>query len=96
MTRYQVDAAEVASAAARARASAGVIHAEVASMMAQLTNLSATWSGTAASGFAAVAEDWRRTQHLVEASLTQITEALDAAAQTYTDAEASASGLFAR
>ncbi|MFC4553810.1 WXG100 family type VII secretion target [Georgenia faecalis] len=96
MSRYQVDSAEVAHSAALARQSAALIHAEVASMMAQLTTLQGTWSGAAASSFAAVAEDWRHTQQLVEASLAQITEALDAAAQTYADAESSAHGLFAR
>ncbi|MEE6274498.1 WXG100 family type VII secretion target [Georgenia wangjunii] len=96
MTRYEVDSAEVARAAALARQSAAAVHAEVASMMAQLVNLQSTWTGGAASSFTAVVEEWRRTQQLVEASLSQITVALDAAAQTYSDAEASAHSLFAR
>ena len=96
MTRFEVDSAEVEAAAARARQSAAVIHAEVGGMMSRLLDLQATWSGAAAQSFAAVAQEWRGTQQVVEHSLTQITEALDLAAQTYADAESSAHGLFAR
>lgn len=96
MTRFEVDSVEVEAAAARARSSAGTIHAEVAGMMTQLLDLQSTWSGAAAESFAAVAEEWRATQQVVEQSLAQITEALDLAARTYADAETSAHGLFAR
>lgn len=96
MTQFEVDSGEVEAAAARARHSAAVIHAEVAAMMAQLVDLQGTWSGAAAQSFAAVAAEWRATQQVVEQALTQITEALDLAARTYADAEASAHGLFAR
>lgn len=96
MARFEVDSTEVESAAARARQSAGVIHAEVAGMMTQLVDLQSTWSGAAAQSFAAVAQEWRTTQQVVEHSLTQITEALDLAARTYSEAESSAHGLFAR
>ena len=96
MTRFEVDSAEVHTAAARARESAAAVHAEVARMMTQLLDLQSTWSGAAAQSFAAVAQEWRATQQLVEQSLAQITEALDLAGQTYADAEVSAHGLFAR
>lgn len=94
--RFEVDSAEVESAAARARTSAAVIHTEVAGMMTRLLDLQTTWSGAAAESFAAVAQEWRATQQVVEHSLTQITEALDLAARTYADAESSAHGLFVR
>ncbi|PYG01033.1 WXG100 family type VII secretion target [Georgenia satyanarayanai] len=96
MTRFEVDSVEVEAAAARARTSAGTIHAEVAGMMTQLLDLQSTWSGAAAESFAGVAQEWRATQQVVEQSLAQITEALDLAARTYADAETSAHGLFAR
>ena len=96
MTRFEVDSAEVEAAAERARHSCGVIHGEVAGMMTQLVDLQSTWSGAAAQSFAAVAQEWRSTQQVVEQSLTQITEALDLAAQTYATAETDAHGLFAR
>lgn len=96
MARFEVDSTEVESAAARARHSAGVIHTEVAGMMTQLVDLQSTWSGAAAQSFAAVAHEWRTTQQVVEHSLTQITDALDLAAQTYSEAETNAHQLFAR
>ncbi len=96
MTRFEVDSSEVHAAAARARHSCGVIHGEVAGMMTQLLDLQSTWSGTATQSFAAVAQEWRSTQHVVEQSLAQITAALALAAQTYAEAESSAHGLFAR
>lgn len=94
--RFEVDSTEVEAAAARARASAGVIHVEVAGMMTQLLDLQSTWSGAAAQSFAAVAQEWRATQQVVEQSLAQITEALDLAGRTYAEAESSAHGLFTR
>ncbi|UNX55308.1 WXG100 family type VII secretion target [Georgenia sp. TF02-10] len=96
MSRYQVDSIEVAQAAARTRASTATIRAEVAAMMAHLVQLQGSWTGAAATAFAGCTEQWRATQTQVEASLEQITVALDAASQTYADAEASAQGLFAR
>lgn len=95
MTRFEVDSAEVHAAAARARESAAAVHAEVARMMTQLLDLQSTWTGAAAQSFAVVAQEWRATQQVVEQSLAQITEALDLAGQTYTDAEVSAHSLFA-
>ena len=96
MSRFEVDSGQVEAAAARARHSAAAIHGEVAGMMTQLVDLESTWRGTAATSFAAVAQEWRTTQQIVEQSLTQITEALDIAARTYATAEADAQGLFAR
>src|SRR5690606_22714742 len=93
MTRFEVDSAEVGSAAARARHSAGVIHTEVAGMMAQLLDLQQTWSGAVAESFAAVAQQWRATPQVVEQSLAQITAALGLAARAYADAASSAQGL---
>lgn len=92
--RYEVDSSEVAGAAALARSSASTIHAEVAGMMGHLLNLQSSWAGQAATGFAEVTEQWRSTQQIVEESLEQISQALDAAATTYADAEEQAQQLF--
>jgi early secretory antigenic target protein ESAT-6 len=96
MVRYQVDSAEVAQAAAQTRATAGTIQAEVAAMLGHLGQLQGSWTGSASAAFGACADQWRVAQAQVEAALEQITGALDAAARTYADAEASAHGLFAR
>ncbi|ACQ79098.1 conserved hypothetical protein [Beutenbergia cavernae DSM 12333] len=95
MTRFEVDAAAVAEAGASARASGAVIATEVAAMMRHLATLEASWHGSAASSFTALMAQWRGTQAQVEASLEQITLALDTAARQYSEAETSAIRMFA-
>ncbi|WP_371151496.1 WXG100 family type VII secretion target [Buchananella felis] len=92
--RFQVDSAEVAAAAARTRASMGSISAEVSAMMSHLTALQSSWTGSASAAFAAVAEEWRATQAVVESNLEMIGLQLDAAANTYSAAESQAAGMF--
>ncbi|HLS50241.1 MAG TPA: WXG100 family type VII secretion target [Actinomycetaceae bacterium] len=94
MSRFEVDSAEVAQAAAMARTSAGAIRGEVTAMMGHLTHLQSSWSGQASAGFIRVADQWRGTQQLVDEALEQIGAALDAAAVTYEEAEAQAQRLF--
>lgn len=96
MARFQVDSAEVAQAAAQTRLSTSAIRTEVTAMMAHLVQLQSGWTGAAAASFGMCADQWRGTQAQVEASLEQITLALDAASRTYEDAEFNAQGLFAR
>ncbi len=95
MTRFEVDSAQVAGAATAARASGGVIHGEVAAMLRHLSELQGTWRGGAAATFEGLIAEWRATQVQVEASLEHITQALDAAARQYADAELAATRLFA-
>lgn len=94
MTQFRVDAAAVATAAGATRASGAVIAAEVAAMMSHLTALEASWQGGAATQFAAVSQQWRLTQHQVEASLESIALALDGAARQYTETEQAATLMF--
>lgn len=96
MVRFQVDSAEVAQAAAQTRVATSAIRGEVAAMMAHLVQLQSGWTGEASVAFGTCADQWRATQAQVEASLEQITVALDAASRTYADAEVNAQGLFAR
>ncbi len=96
MARFQVDSAEVAQAAARTRVATSTIRGEVAAMMAHLVQLQSGWTGAASTAFGTCADQWRATQAQVEASLEQITLALDAASRTYAAAEVDAQGLFAR
>lgn len=93
--RFEVDSAQVAQAAGAARASGGVIHTEVGAMVSHLTDLQSSWRGGAAATFEAVLAEWRATQAQVEAALDHLTQALDAAARQYADAEAAATRLFA-
>ena len=95
MSRYEVDAAELARAAAGVQARVASIQAEVAAMNRQLTELQTGWRGAAAGAFAGLLADWSSTQGRVEQSLTQISAAMTSASQTYAEAEAAASRLFA-
>ncbi|MBK5249279.1 MAG: WXG100 family type VII secretion target [Actinomycetales bacterium] len=96
MTRFEVDSAEVAKAGANARSSATVINTEVTNMMRYLTNLQGSWKGGASTAFGSLIVDWRATQQQVEASLEQISLALDASARHYADVESQATRMFAR
>jgi WXG100 family type VII secretion target len=95
MATYQVNAEMIALASGGVHKSIQTISAEVASLMAQLTNLQGSWTGAAATAFTQVAAQWQVTQKQVEESLAAINQALAAAGQTYTDAEDRAMSLFA-
>lgn len=92
---YEVDSAQVAQAAASARASGAAVHAEVEAMLRHLLDLQGTWRGAAAATFEGVLAQWRATQVQVEAALDQISLALDGAARQYAEAETAATRLFA-
>lgn len=94
MTRYEVDSAQVATAAASVQARAGAIRSEVAAMHRQLADLQASWRGGAATAFAGVLTDWSATEARLDASLEQIVAAMQSAARTYAEAEMQASRLF--
>jgi WXG100 family type VII secretion target len=95
MATYQVNAEMIATASSGVHKSISVISTEVASLMAQLTNLQSSWTGAASNAFATVATQWQATQKQVEESLASINVALATAGQTYTDAEDHAMALFA-
>lgn len=94
MSLFHVDTAEVARCASLISASANALRTEVNAMMAHITALEASWSGTASNQFTATAEQWRATQAVVEQSLDNISAQLAIAANTYADAEAQTSSLF--
>ncbi|MDN4480116.1 WXG100 family type VII secretion target [Demequina muriae] len=94
MTRYHVDAAEVAAASALASGSAESIRGEVAAMMGHLTALEGSWQGGAAAAFAGVLDQWRGAQVQVEQALDALTVALSQAAEQYQTAEDTAARLF--
>ncbi|KRD43125.1 type VII secretion protein [Cellulomonas sp. Root930] len=94
MSRYEVDSAQVATAAASVQARAGTIRSEVAAMHRQLADLQGSWRGAAATAFAGVLADWSATEARLDASLEQIVAAMQSAARAYAEAEAQASRLF--
>ncbi|QLD10847.1 WXG100 family type VII secretion target [Microbacterium oleivorans] len=94
MAAFSIDSDAVASATAAIRATSGRIESDTGAMMAQLTRLQASWTGGASVAFQSVVERWRAAQREVEAALTDIGAALDAAGQQYVHAETTAAGLF--
>lgn len=92
--RFEVDSAHVAQAAGAARVSGAAIHTEVNAMLRHLTELQGSWRGGAAATFEGVLGEWRATQIQVEAALEHISQALDAAARQYAEAEEAATRLF--
>ena len=96
MTQYHVNAADIAQAGSRATASAAAIRAEVASMMANLLSLEATWQGGASHAFTALLSEWRAAQVQLEHALDSISTGLNRAATEYDFAETSAMRLFSR
>jgi 6 kDa early secretory antigenic target len=94
VSRYEVDSAQVAAAAASVQARSATIRGEVAAMHRQLAELQASWRGAAATAFAGVLADWSATEAQLERSLDEISTAMQSAAHTYADAEAQASRLF--
>ncbi len=63
-------------------------------MLAHLTQLQSSWTGTAAIAFHTVVEQWRATQLQVEDSLGSISAALATAGQQYAEAEQLSASLF--
>ncbi|HEY5553684.1 MAG TPA: WXG100 family type VII secretion target [Cellulomonas sp.] len=96
MSRYEVDSAQVAQAAAAVQARTAAVRGEVAALQRQLNELQSTWRGGAATAFTGVMAEWSATQARVEQALDHVTTALHAAARTYADAESQASRLFMR
>lgn len=93
--QFTVNTAEVAAASTRTRVSADALRTEATAMMGHLIALQNTWTGGASAAFASAAEQWQVTQRIVEDNLAAISLALDQAAASYAETEASATRLFA-
>lgn len=94
MAVFSVDSDAVAAATAAIRATGDRLQGETASMLAQLTQLQGSWTGTAAVAFQGVVERWRHAQGELEAALGDIGGALAHAGDQYAQTELSAAGLF--
>ncbi len=95
MTMFQVDTGEVQAGAAAATQTGQEISASVALMMTQLQALQGSWVGAASASFQSVIAQWQATQAQVETSLQSVSQALQAASVTYSDAESQAHAMFA-
>ena len=94
MSKFGVDVSQVSNASVVVATKVSTIRAEVAAMQHHLTDLQATWTGSAALAFSGVIAQWQATQTQVEAGLDAITSALSRTASTYEDAETAARTNF--
>jgi WXG100 family type VII secretion target len=96
MSRFEVDSGRVAQASSKVDGTVTAIRSEVATMLQHLQDLQSVWQGHAASSCAELVAEWQGVQVRVENALEDIVRSLGSAAQTYSDAEAQAAGLFVR
>ncbi|MBB2975015.1 WXG100 family type VII secretion target [Microbacterium endophyticum] len=94
MAVFAVDSDAVLTTTAAARATIDRLHSESASLTAQLSQLQSSWTGTAATAFQGVVDQWRATQHHVEDTIGTVNQALALAGQQYADAELSNAAMF--
>ncbi|MCS4484768.1 WXG100 family type VII secretion target [Gleimia sp. 6138-11-ORH1] len=94
MSVFHVNIAEVSRTSALVHASVESVRTEVATLMANLNALEASWSGQAAVQFHQLTQEWQTTQSQVEAALDEIGSRLQLAANQYAEAETQATGLF--
>ena len=91
MPLFSVDTQAVLDTASAARTRVATIQAEVDAMNGDIAALQASWTGGASAAMAACAADW----HLYQAPvLGAISQALDASALAYDDAESANVGRF--
>jgi early secretory antigenic target protein ESAT-6 len=94
MTVFHVDSEAVAHASTAAQATISRISSEVASLHTHLTNLQGSWSGSASEAFQVVVGQWHHTAARIDESLTSISQALNLAAQQYTEIESATANMF--
>jgi len=94
MAVFSVDSDAVMSATSAVRATGDRLQSDTAAMMAQLTQLQGSWTGSASVAFQAVIERWRAAQREVEAALADISGALGHVALQYAETEMAATGVF--
>nr|WP_314844969.1 WXG100 family type VII secretion target [uncultured Microbacterium sp.] len=94
MSVFTVDTEAVGAAHASALATMERVHAEAATLTAQLTQLQSSWAGDASAAFQMCAEQWRGAQSHVDQVLESIGHALGSAATQYADADRYSASLF--
>jgi WXG100 family type VII secretion target len=94
MAVFSVDSDGLLTATAGVRGTIDRLQAESNAMMAQLTQLQSTWTGSASVAFHTVTDQWRATQRQVEETLSGISNALAAAGRQYAETESATASLF--
>lgn len=93
-SQFQVDTDRITAASGDITRIGAEIDAQVGAMMARLSALQDAWTGSAASRFQGVANDWRSTQARVRESLEHISRLLAQAGQQYAAAEQRNASMF--
>ena len=96
MSTFQVDSEAVLAQASAARNTVQRVQSETSALSAQLEQLQASWSGTAATAFRGVVAEWRAAQLRVDDSLAMLGTALAQAGQQYAEIEQHNARLFMR
>ncbi|SJN15303.1 Uncharacterized protein conserved in bacteria [Microbacterium esteraromaticum] len=94
MSVFTVDTDAVHAANASTHATIERLQGESTALMAQLTQLQSSWTGSASIAFQQCSEQWRGAQMHVEQVLASIGVALGSAAKQYADADLYSASLF--
>ncbi len=94
MATFSVDSDAVLTATSSIRATGDRLQTETATMLAQLTQLQGSWTGSASIAFQGVIERWRGAQRELDAALADIGGALSHVGNQYAQTELAAAGLF--
>lgn len=94
MSVFTVDTDAVHAAHGAARGTMERLQSESTALMAQLTQLQSTWTGSASVAFQQCSEQWRGAQVHLEQVLASISTALGSAANQYADADQYSASLF--
>lgn len=91
---FHVDTDRIHAASGDIAAISAELESLVATMLTRLTALQDAWTGSAATRFQGVVQEWRGTQQHVRASLDSIGAALGQAGTHYAEAEAANERMF--
>ncbi|MEV7694834.1 WXG100 family type VII secretion target [Microbacterium sp. NPDC089189] len=94
MAVFSVDSDQVIAATSTIRGTIDRLQGESNALLAQLSALQSSWTGSASGMFQGTVEQWRAAQRTVEDALSSINLALTAAGQQYADAEQANMTLF--
>ncbi|WP_104088920.1 WXG100 family type VII secretion target [Arthrobacter sp. GMC3] len=94
MAVFNVNSDDLAIKSTAVKGSVDRIRMEVDAMKRNLLDLQGTWTGTAATNFQGLLQEWHATQIKVEASLESINSALSMAATQYSQAEEANTRMF--
>ncbi len=94
MAQFNVNSDDLALKSTAVKGSVDRIRMEVDAMKRNLLDLQSTWTGSAATSFQSLLQEWHATELKVEASLESINAALSVAASQYAEAEEANTRMF--